>query len=1074
MSRRILWALLLIAISRPATAMEASLPRHPAPSPDGSQIAFSWQGDLWLVPASGGDARRITAHPAAESSPVWSRDGRMLAFASDRHGSSDIFVMSLDGDDPPRRLTYASVTDIPCDFTPDGSALVFYSRRAEGVRWYPQLFAVPVAGGTPSLVQDAFGESGTYAPNGRSLAFVRGTTRWYRRGYIGSANRDLWLRTEDGEYRQLTTFEGDDDRPSWINDGKILFLSSRAGRKNLFTLSTASGEITQLTSFDGTAVRWPRVSGNGRLVAFEFEDAIWTVPSGGGEPSRLHIDVPPDLVVNPIQRRTDTSGASDLAVHPDGKLAAFIVHGDVFVSEITSKEDQEIAAPATVRVTMTSQREQDPTWSPDGKTLLFVSARDGIRSLYTARPADAEVPWIESFDFEINKIASPPRGATDPRWSPDGGRIAFTRGKGDIVVVEADGGNQTAILEHWDTPDYRWSPDGRWIAYSVEDMNSNAEVWIAPADGGTPYNVSRHPDFDRSPRWSPDGKRLVWLTDRHGDTTDVWGVWLTRADNEKTPAEWLKSFKADDDDASSEGDDKDDEESKNEEEEPSIELPTVAIEFDRLWERAAAITSLLGDEDMPLVSPDGKTVVFTAERDEERDLYKVRWDGEELKRLTTGDTSPDDLQFDATGKTVFFLDGKGTIGRVGLDGESGDPVPFTARYEVETRDERRVVIDEAWSALNTWFYDPNFHGVDWPAQLDTYRPWAIEASSQEDFGAIVNLMLGELNASHMGYYPANDSGGETTGFIGAFYDPAAGEPGLLVREVLPDSPAARHDVNLVAGERILAVNGRQVESTTNIYELFVDTAGLRVPVRVAGSDGVQRTVTVIPILSRAQSQLRYQEWVRQRRRLTEQYSNGRLGYVHIEGMDMPSFEELERSLFAAADGKDGLVIDVRSNGGGWTTDFLMTVLMVQRHAYTIPRDSDPDQRAYPTAERLPTSAWTRPAVTLCNEDSYSNAEIFSHAFKSLGRGKLVGMPTFGAVISTGGTTLINGAHVRLPLRGWYVADSGLNMELNGAIPDVVVEQPPSEDRSATEDTQLRRAVDVLLGELATDPRRDAW
>jgi len=1070
MSRRLLSALvLLVATTGPLFALEASLPRHPAPSPDGSQIAFSWQGDLWLVAATGGDARRITAHPAAERSPVWSRDGRALAFSSDRHGSFDVFVMTLDGVEPPRRLTHASVTDIPYDFTPDGSAVVFHSRRGEGVRWYPQLFTVPVAGGTPAILQDAFGAFGTYSPDGRSLVFVRGVTKWYRRGYTGPANRDLWIRTE-GSYRQLTTFDGDDDVPSWLDDRSVLFLSSRAGRKNLFRLDTSSGQVDQLTSFDGTAVRWPRASADGRVVAFEYEDAIWTMASNGGEPVRLHIHVPADQVINPVQRRTETMGAEGLTIHPDGDLAAFVVHGDIFVTEITSKEDQEIAPPATVRVTRTPEREQDPTWSPDGKRLLFVSARDGARSLFSAQPTDGDTSWTDCFEFETTEIASTPSGITDPVWSPDGERIAFTRGKGDIVVVAADGGDETVILEHWDTPDYRWSPDGKWIAYSVEDMNANAEVWIVPATGGTPYNVSRHPDFDRTPRWSPDGKRLVWLTNRHADTTDVWGVWLTRADDERTPAEWLKEFKSGADDEADESDETGDEESGDD----ADELPTVTIDFERLWERATAITDMLGNEDQPLVSPDGKAVVFTAERGGERDIYTVRWDGEDVERLTTGDTNPSYITFDAKGATLFFLDDKGTIQRVGLDGKPGDPVPFTARYEVDIRDERGVVIDEAWSALDSWFYDPDFHGVDWPAQLDTYRPWALEASSEGDFAAIVNLMIGELNASHMGYYPAHDAGGETTGFIGAFFDPTAGGPGLLVREVLPDSPAARHDVNLVAGERILAVNGRTIESTTNIYDLFVDAVDLRVPLRVAGTDGVQRTVTVMPITARAQSGLRYREWVRQRRRLTEEYSGGRLGYIHIEGMDMPSFEEFERGLFAAADGKEGLVIDVRSNGGGWTTDHLLGVLMVQRHAYTVPRDADPDQRAYPTAERLPASAWTRPAVTLCNEDSYSNAEIFTHAFKTLGRGKVVGMPTFGAVISTGGTTLINGAHVRLPLRGWYVAESGLNMELNGAVPDVVVEQPPAEDRSATEDTQLRRAVEVLLGELATDPRRDAW
>jgi len=388
------------------------------------------------------------------------------------------------------------------------------------------------------------------------------------------------------------------------------------------------------------------------------------------------------------------------------------------------------------------------------------------------------------------------------------------------------------------------------------------------------------------------------------------------------------------------------------------------------------------------------------------------------------------------------------------------------------------VFNEAWRALNENFYDPEFHGVDWPAQRDKYLPWAQEASTKADFADIVNLMLGELNASHMGYYPPGTRGrsitsGDRTGWIGVTYDPAAGGPGVLIREVLADSPAWRTDAAIEPGERLMAVNGVEIGDTTNVFSLFIDTVGERTPLTVRAIDGGDRTVVVTPVSYFEQRDLRYGTWVRQRRALVDEWSEGRLGYIHIQGMDIPSFEEFEYMLYAAANGKEGLLIDVRSNGGGWTTDYLMAVLMVQRHAFTVPRGADPDIRAYPQS-RLPLAAWTRPAAAICNEDSYSNAEIFSHAFKSLGRGPLVGSPTFGAVISTGGMTTLDGSLVRLPGRGWFVAPTGVNMEHNGAQPDVLVWQPPSEDASATRDTQLERAVQVLLENLETDPRAGAW
>ena len=1074
MSHRI--ALLAVAVLLTASALpaiEAALPRHPAPSPDGSQIAFSWQGDLWLVAGGGGAARRLTAHPAVERFPTWSRDGRLLAFASNRHGNDDVFVMPADGSAPPTRLTFASTADEPCDFTPDGSRILFSSNRAEGVKWGSQLWTVPVAGGTPALAQEAFGEAAAYSPSGEALVFVRGQTKWTRRGYRGPASRDLWLRSADGAYSKLTDFDGDDDRPSWLGDGALAFLSSRSGRKNVFRLDLEGGAATQLSFHDGSAVRFPRAAADGSLIAYEFEDAVWTVPPSGGAPRRLVIEVPADQVRNPVERRTDSDGADELAVSPDGKLAAFIVHGNVFVTAITSKEDQEIAKPPTAQVSTTAERERDLRWTPDGASLIYSSSRGGGNDLYRARRMAEDTPWPEGFDFVETRLTESAAEEYGARISPDGTRLAFIRGQGQLVVRPVDGGAETVLLDHWEAPDFDWSPDGAWIAYAVPDEHFNSEVWIVPAAGGEAYNVSRHPDDDLEPRWSPDGRRLVWAAKRADDTFDIWGVWLTRHDHERTPAAWLKLWgeKSTAEEKAGKGDEDPDPE-------PAPELPEVAIDFDRLWERVHRITKLKGDERGARVSPDGRTVVFTAEHEGERDLYKVRWDGENLERLTGDGAEPSQYVFDRKGETVLYLDAKGRIARVGLDGTAGDPIPFEARYEVDTRLERAAVFEEAWRALEHGFYDPDFHGIDWPAQREKYRPWALAASTQEDFADVVNLMLGELNASHMGYYPPGTRGrastpGDNTGFIGVAFDPAAGGEGIVVREVLPDSPAARRDVAIVPGERLLAVNGAAVEIGTNVYGLFADTVGRRTPIRVRAADGAERTAVITPVSIWEQRQLRYQQWVRERRRLTEEWSGGRLGYIHIQGMSAPSFEEFEHMLYAAADGREALLIDVRSNGGGWTTDYLMAVLMVERHAYTVPRGADPSIRAYPQ-DRLPLAAWTRPAATLCNEDSYSNAEIFSHAFKTLERGPLVGSPTFGAVISTGGTTTLDGALVRLPGRGWYVAGSGRNMENNGAVPDVMVWQPPAEDRSATEDTQLRRAVEVLLERIGSDPRTGAW
>ncbi|MCG6963914.1 MAG: PDZ domain-containing protein [Acidobacteria bacterium] len=1063
-----------------AVAVEAPFPRHPAPSPDGSMLVFSWQGDLWKVPTTGGTAHPLTLHPDAERFPVWSRDGRWIAFASDRYGSLDVFVMPSDASRPPLRLTFASTDDVPVDFTPDCRSVVFTSRRDEAIRWMSALYTVPVDGGTPALLQPALGQdAAAYSPQGTALVFVRGATKWTRRGYRGAANRDLWLRTADGDYVQLTHFDGDDDCPSWIGPHTVAFLSARAGRKNVFSLETVTGQATQLTNHDGSDVRAPRASADGSVIAYEFENGIWTVTLGGGTPKRVHIDVPAGRQRNTVERGSARDSAGELAVSPDGTLAAFTAHGDVYVAVVRSKEDQEIAPPPTVRITANSFRDHDIAWSPDGSALVFSADDEGNDDLYLARPRPEGTEWADALDFDIRRLTSSAAEEHGAVFSPDGTRLAFIRGKGNLVVMKVDGGTQNVLLEHWETPEFAWSPDGQWLAYSIPDVEYNTDVWVVPAAGGKPYNVSRHPDEDLQPRWSPDGRRLLWLSKRHADTLDVWGVWLTKADDERTAEGWLKLWKAgaaakkppaNKDEPAAAGSTGAKGGKKTE---PGAELSPVTIDFDNLWERAKAITDLKGDEGAPLASPDGKRIVFTAEHEGKRDLYSVRFDGKDITKLTNGGQEPTHVQMTKNGKAVFYLDKKGRIKRTSLGGKAGDPVPFAARYEVDPLAQHGQVFDEAWRALNEWFYDPAFHGVDWAAQREKYRPWLYDGMSEQDFADLVNLMLGELNASHMGYYPKRPSKPEETGFIGALFDPASGGPGVVVREVLPDGPAARQDVRLAAGDRLLSVNGTLLDEHTNIYGLFADTVGHRVPIRIRTLAGAERSAVVIPVNRRSEFQLRYREWVRERRQLVDAMSNGRLGYLHVQGMNIPSFEEFERDLYAAGHGKEGLIIDVRSNGGGWTTDYLMAVLDVRRHAFTIPRDAPATTRAYPQG-RLPLAAWTRPALTLCNSDSYSNAEIFSHAFKTLHRGPLVGTPTFGAVISTGGQRLLNGGWVRLPLRGWYVATTGVNMEHHGAVPDVVVAQPPAEDTSHDTDTQLARAVQVLLEDIPSDPQRADW
>jgi C-terminal processing protease CtpA/Prc len=446
----------------------------------------------------------------------------------------------------------------------------------------------------------------------------------------------------------------------------------------------------------------------------------------------------------------------------------------------------------------------------------------------------------------------------------------------------------------------------------------------------------------------------------------------------------------------------------------------------------------------------------------------IKWNGKELKTLKE-DFRISSASVDKNGKNIYMLK-SGIPSKFKIDGSKVESLPFSAKMTIDHEVERKQVFDEGWRSLRDGFYDPEFHGQDWQQLRLKYEGRALAASTAQDFRDMFNYMLGQVNASHMGMYGSNpeDLQSERTGMLGIEGEPVAN--GFKITRILTNTAADRSDSKLKVEDIITHVNGMDVADTDNFYELLIGTTDERILLVVVDTSGQNRDVVVRP--SRSIRTELYENWVNERKRLTDEYSGGRLGYIHIQGMNMPSFERFERELTASGYGKEGLVIDVRFNGGGWTTDYLMAVLNVRQHAYTIPRGAVSKldsqhldfKEHYPYGERLPLSSWTKPSIALCNQSSYSNAEIFSHAFKTLDRGTLVGMPTFGAVISTGSQSLVDGSRVRMPGRGWYVKATEENMEHGPAVPDIIVENPP-ESKAKGEDLQLKTAVEHLLQQL---------
>jgi tricorn protease len=1071
--------LLLALFVGPVAAQDpGSFLRHPAVHPDGDQIAFSYQGDLWTVSADGGRAERLTIHEAYEGHPRWGPEGERIAFTSDRSGNDDLYVTNAAGRTP-ERLTYHSTDDAIGGWTPEGGLLFTTRRTYAQAEWTDEIYRVSADGGTPDRLLDAVGAAPRMSPDGRFVAFERGYNDASKKGYEGPADRNVWVYdTEDDSYTQITTYEGNDHHPVWTGPRTLLYISEQSGTYNVHRQSitdegAADGADEAVTSFDDDGVRALSASADGNVVAFERQTDVYVVENGG-EPRTLDVTMPADYRFDPTEQVEMTDDLEDYAVSPDGEQVALTLRGELFLMQ------NETEAPRTTRLTEHAYRDRDVAWTSDS-TLVFASDRDGGQyDLYRLESADPEHPGdlYDALQHRVTRLTDTPEDERVIAMAPDRSRIAFRRGamtgygEGQLVTarVTADGlADETVLVDGWNAPtEVAWSPDSEWLAYSRDNLDFNSDVYIHAADGSRePVNVSQHPRGDEEPVWSPDGSKLGFVSERSSPGTDVWFVWLQEEDWERTERGWEELEDEEEEDAAENGEPEDEED-----EGP----PDVEIDFENIHDRLARVTALPGGEDDPVIGEDGDTFYFVAgedsrvaDYDADVDLYSIQWDGTERTRLTEGGVDPSRVRLAPTDDQITFTHSGGELARVPTESPELERLAFRAEMEVNHEAERTQIFEEVSRALDQGFYDPNFHGDDWDALRSKYRPWAMQASTTQDFQDAVNLMLGELNASHMGYYGSDraETQDERTGRLGVELDPV--ENGVEVQRVVPRSPADREVSTLREGDVVTAVDGTPVAEADNFYALLEGTVDEKILLEVTGPDGDERTVRIRPTGDLGEEL--YREWVEERKRLVEEYSDGRLGYVHVEGMNWDSFEHFERELYASGHDKEGLIIDVRFNGGGWTTDYLMTVLNVKRHAYTVPRGATDDLQQnheqfrghYPFGERLPYAAWTKPVATLANENSYSNAEIFSHAFKNLDHGPLVGQPTFGAVISTGGMGLIDGSYVRMPYRAWYVYQTDENMEHGPARPDVRVQNPPAV-KATGEDPQLRRAVEALLEE----------
>ncbi|WP_456420408.1 S41 family peptidase [Lutibacter sp.] len=1042
----------------------------PSLSPDGKIMAFNYQGDIWTVSTSGENLNRLTIHNAYDTNPIWSTNGKLIAFQSNRYGNNDIFTIPSNGGTP-TRITFHSADDKITDFTPENNIIFTTVRNFVQIEREPEIQSVSANGGTPFRILNALGFDAKLSPNKKFIAFTRGTCRIEREAYKGPANRDIWLYDiKNDKYNQLTTFKGQDLAPNWANNNTIYFQSARSGKYNIHkitidNLGEKTGTISQLTFLKDMGLFSFNMSKNGRDIIFVSGDKVWLLDTTTKKITPIYITINSDYRFDPIERKTYTSDASEMVVSPNGKYRIMVIRGEIFITENDPDKSR------SINISNSSYKDFNVSWL-NNTTVIFISDRNGFNNIYTITSNDpTNKNLFTTLKRKITQITNNTEGNTNPVLSPNKKLIAYNQGYGKLIIAsiseEGKINNEKMLLNGWDAPsNIAWSPDSKWVTYNLSDLYFNEEIYIHKADNSQkPVNISMHPKSDIGAIWSKDGSKIAFSSNRNNGDHDIWFVWLKKEDWEKTQQDW--------DEIAVENKDKKEEKKEGDKTKNNVE--DITIDFENIYERQQQVTSYTGGEYLDAISKDGKTFYYTTGNsgrgnpDIESDLYQINWEGKEKKKLTSDNTRPESVSLNSEEDFIYYLS-KGKSFRIKLANDKKENLPFKAVVKINYKEEANQIFEEAWLVINNRFYDPKHHGQDWHKLKNIYKPLALKASTRTDFKGIFNKMLGQINASHMGMYRGEKRESvqeETTGILGIEFTPKNKQ--LKVSNVIPNTASDREVSKLHEGDIITSVNGEKVSVSENIYKHLVNTANEKIILGVI-SNGKEKEIIIRPKSNSKTDN--YKAWVKERKRLTEKYSNGRLGYIHIQGMNWTSFERFERELTAAGLGKEGIVIDVRYNGGGWTTDYLMAVLNVKQHAYTIPRGAAKDLKKehrkfknyYPYSERLPLAALTKPSIALCNQNSYSNAEIFSHAYKELKIGKLVGTPTFGAVISTGGQNLIDGSYIRVPFRGWYVKSSGKNMDFTPATPDIIINNNP-DDRAKGKDSQLKKAVEELLKQL---------
>lgn len=1079
----------------------------PALSPDGSSLVFVMDRDLWSVPTTGGRATRLTQHPAYDTRPMFSPDGSQLAFASNRGDSWQSYVMPSSGG-MARQATFHSEGSTVLDWYPDGKDLLVRGDRDYSGYKQTRFFKVAVdERRAEELLFDAYGGDASLSPDGSRLLFTRWGVDLYRKGYRGSSASQIWLYDfECGEFRRVCDDPSGCRSPLWKPDGDgFYFLTQRGdGCFNLWEHDLDGGKERQLTHFEDASVILPGISRDGGTIVFrQLFDFYRIDPRAPDSLAKLEITVSADDLEPETRRRwydkawnNDSYGTVDFS--DDALELCFIVGGDLWVMDTVLREPRLVCGE-------TGTHEREAVFGPDGEAIYFLRD-DGLGvNIWRARRKDDALYWWQNSEFELEQITDDRLYRFNLGLSPTGERLSVVQDNYELWTYDLNGEDRRRLAKSPQKIYYDWGPKGEWLVASMRDSWGNSDVWmLSESNVRAPYNLSRHPGGDSNARWSPDGRIIAFTGQRFDDQVDIFYVYLKKEDEMKSERERRLQEAIESMESKRKPKDKPEKKPKDEKhlspdvggpESPELtasdgraadgepkgeQADAVAvsdagddgaaeedtgteIDFERLSERVHRIRMPGSTPSHLFWSYDSKALAFETSVNGKHGTYKLVFDGS-MKPILMNSATGEQARWLEDGSRIVWMRG-------GVPAIYARKLPFKIYQKTNIPEYKRLAFRIAWRNLRDRFYDPALNRLDWEEIRVKYEDMAAETASWDAFERAIEMLFGELNASHLGLRRDGGEGKEwyeeyssgqwktRTAHLGLIFDEDWQGPGLKVAHVVVGGPSYTGADEIEAGDLVVGIEGVDVNPGDDLTAILNGPHKRVVGLSIEKATGELREVEIEPVGYKDARDLIREEWLSDMSDEVERLSDGRLGYLNIEKMNKPSLRRFEHEIFARGFGRDGLVIDVRNNGGGFIADQLLAVLCHPEHAFTIPRGG---KRSYQQGY-LNTTIWTKPIVVLCNQYSASNAEIFCHAIQSMGRGPVVGVPTRGAVISTPRERLLDIGVMQMPNRGWFLPN-GLDMEIQPCVPDHIVEPMPG-DIPAGRDPQLAKAVEVLLEEL---------